>query len=244
MFKIFKNCQNLVYGISTISDGNMSFRFGNKKEVFENRKRFLTKFNIPPKKCVGINLLHGNKVLEVFSKDASYVVTEGKEGDASLTNEKEVFLFMKVADCLPVILFDSIKNNLALVHCGWKSTDKRILQKTIKKMTENYGSKSTDILVAIGPGIHKESYWFKDPAQKNLPGWKNFLHKISDEKTAVDIVGYNLFQLKEAGIPKKNIEVSSIDTGKDNNYFSHFRSKSTGEPEGRFCVVAGIRDVL
>lgn len=241
MFKIFENCNNLVYGISNISDGNMAFRFGNKEEVIENREKFLDRLGIPLDKCVGINLIHEDEILEVSSKDVGKSEITDEQGDALLTNEKEIFLFMKVADCLPVILFDPKKNNLVLVHCGWKSTDKKIVQKAINKMTKSCGSKAENILAAVGPGIHKESYWFRDPVQKNFPGWKKFLHKISDDRTQVDLVGYNLFQLKEAGVPEKNIEVSAVDTGKDKNYFSHFRSKSTGESEGRFGVVVGMR---
>jgi len=239
MFKILKNT-NLKYAISDISDGNMDFRFGSEEEVTENRKRFLEKSGIPSDKCVGIDLYHEAEIVPVNAADASEYGINVKHGDALLTSEKNLFLLMRIADCLPIIIFDPVKQVLALAHCGWKSTDERLIQKVILGMVSEYRSKAEDILVAIGPGIHKESYKFNDPVQKNLPGWEPFLSDASDGLISVDLVGYNVFQLKQSGILSENIEIASIDTAQDKNYFSHYRSKLTGEPEGRFCAVVGM----
>jgi len=239
MFKMFSKFKNLKYGISNVSDGNMSFNFGKKEEVLGNRKNFLNKMKVPFNKCVGISLAHDSGVLTVSQKDASECAVKTNEGDTLLTNEKGLFLFMMTADCLPIILFDPVKTIVALVHCGWKSTEEKIAQKTISKMMESYESKASDIVAVIGPGIHKESYKFENPAVENLPGWKPFLNKLKTGEYEIDLVGYNVFQLEKSGIVSKNIEVSPIDTVKDKKYFSHYRSVRTGESEGRFCTVIG-----
>jgi len=239
MFNLLKN---LRYGISDVSDGNMSFKFGKEEEVLDNRKNFLNKIKAPLNKCIGISLAHDSQILAVSQKDASECAVKTKEGDALLTNKVGLFLFMITADCLPIILFDPIKMIVALVHCGWKSTEEKIIQKTISKMMASYKSKASDIVAAIGPGIHKESYKFENPAVENLPGWKPFLNKLKTGEYEIDLVGYNVFQLEKGGILPKNIELSSIDTVKDKNYFSHYRSVRTGESEGRFCTIIGIAE--
>lgn len=240
MFKIFKNTK-VKCAISNVFDGNMSFKFGEEKEVLKNRKNFLEKNNIPVEKCVGINLAHGSEILTVSQNDASLYATKTKEGDALLTNQKGIFLFMMTADCLPIIIFDPVKEVLALVHCGWKSTEEKIIQKVIQKMMDDYKSEARNVIAVIGPGIHKESYRFPNPIQKSLPGWKLFLSNADDGQISVDLPGYNVFQLKQSGILSENIEVSPADTVKDKNYFSHYRSVCTGEAEGRFCTVVGIK---
>jgi polyphenol oxidase len=240
MFKIFENT-NLKYAFSDISDGNMAFKYGEKEEVIENRKRFLEKNGIPADKCVGTTLVHDSQILVASQMDASQYAVKTKEGDALITNEKDLFLFMSVADCLPIIIFDPVKEALALVHCGWKSTEEKLIQKVILKMVSEYGSRAENILVAIGPGIHKESYKKADHAVKTLKGWEPFIINLPDGDTAVDLVGYNVFQLKQSGILSENIEISPVDTAKDKNYFSHYRSVCTGKPEGRFCTVAGMQ---
>jgi hypothetical protein len=242
MFKMFSKFKNLKYGISNVSDGNMSFKFEEKEEILKNRKNFLKNIGIPLDKCVGISLAHDSKILTVFQEDTSGCAVKTKEGDALLTNERGLFLFMMTADCLPIILFDPSKMVLALVHCGWKSTEEKIAQKTISKMMASYESKASDIVAAIGPGIHKESYKFENPAVENLPGWKPFLNKLKTGEYEIDLVGYNVSQLEKSGILPKNIEVSPVDTVKNKNYFSHYRSVRTEEPEGRFCTVIGITE--
>lgn len=238
MFKIFQD-KNIIYGISKVSDGNMHFKYGDAEIVTGNRKNFLNKLGIPLDKCVGTLLIHEDGIFKASNVDTSYCATEDKEGDAFITKEKEVFLFMKVADCLPIILFDPIKNVL-VAHCGWRSTDKKLAQKVIEKMTEAYGSKTSDILVAIGPGIHKESY-IKDPKTKIIPDWKSFVSELENGQVKIDLVGYNKHQLIETGVPKENIEISPVDTAQDEEYFSHYRSSRNGEQEGRFCVVVGMK---
>lgn len=240
MFKLFSKFKNLKYGISNVSDGNMSFKFGEKVEVLKNRKNFLKKVTIPPNKCVGINLAHDSEILTVSQKDTSECAVENKEGDALLTNEKNVFLFMMTADCLPVILFDPIKKVLALVHCGWRSTEEKIVQKVVSKIVSDYGSDTNNIIAHIGPSIQKESYVFENPVVENLPGWESFLDKLENGEFEIDLVGYNVFQLEKSGVLPENVEVSPIDTVINKSYFSHYRSVRTGESEGRFCTVVGM----
>mgnify|MGYP001574386810 CR=1 FL=1 len=104
-----------------------------------------------------------------------------------------------------------------------------------------YGSKPSDIIVYVGPGIHKESYKFENPIQKNLPGWEPFLEDLPDGQTAIDIVGYNTAQLTDSGVLQGNIEACPIDTALDVNMFSHYRAVRTGEQEGRFGTVAMMK---
>lgn len=227
------------YEISDINDGNMNFNFGDEKEVINNRKKFLNKINVPYDKCVGINLVHSSQIINVVENDISDFAIKTREGDALITDKKEIFLFMMTADCLPIVLFDPIKSILALVHCGWKSTNEKIVQKVISYFINN-GTIASNIFAIIGPGIYKESYRIKEPIQKKLPEWKNFLDDVENEETEIDLIGYNIYQLKQSGILDKNIEISDIDTAKNKKYFSHYRSVKTGEKEGRFCTVVGM----
>ncbi len=80
------------------------------------------------------------------------------EGDALMTDVPGLLLVIRTADCLPVLLADPENRAVAAVHCGWRGTEKRILEKTVLAMGEAYGSKPTEMLAALGPCIGAACY--------------------------------------------------------------------------------------
>ncbi|MGB8957685.1 MAG: peptidoglycan editing factor PgeF [Candidatus Aminicenantales bacterium] len=80
------------------------------------------------------------------------------EGDALMTNVPGLLLVIRTADCLPVLLVDEENRAVAAVHCGWRGTEKRILEKSVKAMGEAYGSKPADTMAALGPCIGPACY--------------------------------------------------------------------------------------
>lgn len=237
------NYKDVKYVISDKHDGNMSFFYGEKKDVIKNRRNFLDKNNLKIKNCTVVALAHKDN-FEIVSKkqinQGTFDVESAIKADALITNEKNVVLFMVTADCLPIVLFDPVNQVISLVHHGWKGTNLKLVQKVLNTMTNEYHTKPENIIASFGPCIKKESYKFENPIQKNLIEWKPYLKDQADGLTTIDIVGYSSGQLLEMGVKKENIEVSNIDTAKNKNYFSHFRSGKTGEKEGRFATVISL----
>lgn len=67
-------------------------------------------------------------------------------GDGLLTEKKGVILGIKIADCLPVYLFN--KKTLCIIHCGWRG----IIQGIATKAKDRLGSAYRYVLGAcIGP---------------------------------------------------------------------------------------------
>lgn len=232
---------------SKVSDGNMSFEWGKEAEVLENRKKFLEQNNFKIEDCVFMDLEHGDEVAIVSEKDKGTKLT----ADTLITNTPGVVLFLMTADCLPLALHDEANNAIALVHLGWKSSDLNLAAKTVEAMTREFGSDPKSIKAYIGPGIHKESYLVQNPSQKDNPKWVPFLEEAVGY-TKVDLIGFNLEALTNAGLMDEHIEVSPEDTAVSPEYFSHVRSKKTlrlpdgaqgkpPEPEGRFATVATLR---
>jgi hypothetical protein len=246
---ILKNIPGIIHGFSEKSEGNTSFKWGkNKEEVIEYRKRFLNQLDIPLSSCVTMDLNHSLKIASVGKTDMgrgmggeNYI-----EADALVTNEPNVFLFLLTADCLPLILYDPVKKIVALAHISYINTSDRFSAKVVEYLAAECGSEPNDIIVGIGPAIHKESYVFPSETIKQremrVPEWGKYLTDFPDGKTSVDIIGFNFEQLLEAGVLEGNIEVSEIDTASSSRFFSHYRSKRiTGEPEGRMAIVIGMR---
>jgi YfiH family protein len=80
------------------------------------------------------------------------------EGDALMTGVPGLVLVIRTADCLPVLLVDEANRAVAAVHCGWRGTEKRILEKAVIAMGEAYGSKPAEMFAALGPCIGAACY--------------------------------------------------------------------------------------
>lgn len=237
----------LVHGFSTKADGNMSFKFGKREEVIKNREKFLSDLGIKLDSCVALVTQHKDEIVIANRSLAGRGIREAEEAipaDGLITKEKNLYLFLLIADCLPIIMYDPKKEVVEIIHAGWKSTKARIALKAINKFKSEFNCEVQNIYVAIGPAIHKESYKFKDPAQRQLEDWKPYLKDLPNGETAIDLIGYNVKQLKDAGVLPENIFVSDIDIAKSNNYFSHYRdSQRNPDGEGRFACVAGAKTI-
>ncbi|MGC9611060.1 MAG: polyphenol oxidase family protein [Minisyncoccia bacterium] len=236
--------KGLIHGFSSISDGNLSFLWGGEDDVLNNRRRFLEKSDIDPNKCAVMSILDSDNIIPIDSSSDTGIEKDARvRADALITSDKNVFLFLLTGDCLPIIFFDPLRYVVALAHCSWKSTDTKLSEKVVNFMKDKYKTNSADLIVGIGPGIHKESYIQEtiDHRQEQSSEWSKFIKKFPDGRIRIDLVGYNISQLINVGVKEENIEVSPIDTAKDSDFFSHYRAQRTGEKEGRFATIIGMK---
>ena len=69
-----------------------------------------------------------------------------------VSDMRQVCLCISTADCIPVLCYDTRRKVIAAIHAGWRGTVKRIVEKTLDKMVELYGTKGEDVQAYIGPG--------------------------------------------------------------------------------------------
>jgi polyphenol oxidase len=234
----------LVHGFSRVADGNMAFTWGEAKTVVGNRRRFLAQMDVPIERCVTAFIDHSIVVEQVGKGAAGRGMTEPTEvvADALITNTPDLFLFFLTGDCLPIILYDSKGPAIGLVHASRLNSASGFVKKVVAAMGERYGSEPSDLMAGVGPAIHKESYVFPASEVRRWgAGFGDFAIDLGDGRMAVDLIGYSRGELIAAGVPAERIAVSDIDVGVDASFFSHRRSKRTGEPEGRMATVLGLR---
>jgi len=80
-------------------------------------------------------------------------IGQKKDGDALVTNVKNVPLLIFTADCVPIAIMDKKNKAIGLAHAGWRGTYEKIAQKTIESMISNYNTNVEDIVCVIGPSI-------------------------------------------------------------------------------------------
>jgi len=234
VFGIFKRYSNLIVVISGRKDGTMKLSGDliKDKDTIENRKKFLKKLGIQEKATVIADLVHPvkfapqlfNRVKVVSNADREKTI---KEIDGLITADRNLFLTITVADCLPIFIYEPEKEIIGLIHAGWRNLAGNILREAVEKI------KTNNLLFGIGPGIGQCHFEVKeDVIAKFKPYLKDTLLKRNG-KSFLDLKGLAKIQLLNLGIKEENIEISPECTFclKD-KYFSFRRDVSPRQKFG------------
>jgi hypothetical protein len=167
-----------------------------------------------------------------------------QKADAILTDQPYVTLFMRFADCVPIFLFDPIKNVVGLVHAGWLGTVQYTAAAAIQAMEACYGSRPPDILAGIGPSIGAHHYEVGPEVVTQvqaafgadasaLLGSSNGAH---EGRALLDLWAANRLVLERAGV--RRIEIAGICTACSmEDWYSHRGEKGQ---TGRFGALIAI----
>lgn len=153
--------------------------------------------------------------------------------DAVVTRLTDVCIGVSTADCIPILLFDTRLRIGAVVHAGWRGTQKRIVKKVISGMTIEFGTVATDVVAQIGPGISLKNFEVGDEVYDAFADAGFDMERISrrmpspgsngdgSEKWHIDLPLCNELQLLEAGLRSDSIHKSEICTyDHADDYFS------------------------
>lgn len=200
--------------------------------VNTNRQIFFDAINITLDQVVGGLQVHDDLILEVNS--GGYYTGY----DAFVTQQKELYLTIGVADCTPILIFDSVNLAIGAAHAGWKGTAKQIASKTLLKMKELYGSDPINCFAFIGTCIDVSNFEVGEEVAEKFD--KKFIHYFPhSSRPHIDLKAANLHQLVECGIPPMNIEVSPYSTVLNNDQYFSYRKENA--QTGRMIAVIGIK---
>jgi YfiH family protein len=162
------------------------------------------------------------------------------KADSILTDNPAVTLFMRFADCTPILLYDPKKRVAGIAHAGWQGTVRRTAGSSVRAMQAAYGSNPGDILAAIGPAIgpdHYEvgpnvieqvNYSFGKEAKRLLPEHDGRFH--------FDLWAANKFDLEQAGV--RQVQVAGLCTAcNPMDWYSHRAQKGR---TGRFGALVAV----
>ena len=198
-----------------------------QKNVQKNLKVVINKFKSKSKEIVLLNQVHGSKFhyIKKYSKH-----NDKFEGDALVTDMRNVPIAVLTADCAPILIYDKNRKMIAAIHAGWKSAYKGIIKKVLKFMIKK-GCSAKNITAAIGPCISGNNYQVREDFIKKFikNDKKNiiFFKQIKNKKY-FNLNKYVHFQLLSLNI--KKIDIIDKDTfNAKNNFFSARRSISHKE---------------
>jgi polyphenol oxidase len=125
--------------------------------------------------------------------------------DAISTDSFSVCLAVRTADCLPIFIFDQVKNIVGIAHAGWRGLSKKLPAKLVVFLQNRYSCKPADLYALIGPAIRSCCYSVGKEFEKDFDG---FLSE-KQGRLVCDLIGNAAWQLISAGVLKSKI----IDSG-------------------------------
>ena len=194
------------------------FNINKNEEAKQNYKKICNVLNLNYNNIVNTKQNHTDNIQIINEKinknKPDFNLYENTDG--LITNKKEIVLATINADCILLVFYDPIKKVIANVHSGWRGTLKRISEKTVKKMVEEYGCNPEDIICCMSPSIRKDHFEVDNDVYKLFfEEYKNLYHleKIFEQrnnKWHIDTILINKEILKKQGLKEENIIDSGI----------------------------------
>lgn len=253
MLTFFKQFPEIIAVLSEKKDGPMKVFLERPEENRHNREQFFQKQGIDVEMVVSAEIVHGTKVEIIPSQKYTYLPRSLKVGmsekggsgtlvpgvDGLVTKEKNLFLSVTVADCLPVFFYDPVTHVIGIAHAGWRGIVDGVIEKTVAALVD-YGAQQENLFVSFGPSIQKCHF---EIGADILPRFAKFEKWIAkkDGKTSVDLSGIVREQLQDLKIQKEHIEMSSLCTFCEADIFFSYRRNKPQKIEAMVAVI-GICD--
>ncbi|MBR1373795.1 peptidoglycan editing factor PgeF [bacterium] len=173
------------------------------------------------------NQTHSDNIQIVDERD-EYPAT-----DSLIITKSHTLVYLRFADCTPIILYDKMKKIGAVTHAGWRGTAAGICVKTANKMQEELNCLPENIIALIGPAIGLCCYEVSSDVKEAC------LKTVSDRsglylEKNIDLKSINARQLEEAGI--KKIDICPYCTSCNNDLFYSYR-KENGTQERHYAAL-------
>lgn len=218
--------------LSTVKDGSMLNRENyDDAEVQAHRATFFTNHGLQQEQAVAVNVQYSD---ELSYKNYRGVTIADQNGgmdyhtvpiaDALVTTEPGVVLFLPLADCVGVVLYDPIHRVVMLSHLGRHSLEVQSGMESVRYLEQQYETDPSTLQVWLTPAPSKTSYsiW-----KLNGQGMKEATFS----------------QLLSAGVNADNITDHPSETDHDEQFYSHSEFLAgRRSDDGRYAIIAWLPD--
>lgn len=166
------------------------------------------------------------------------------QADIILSDDPGVAIGVRVADCAPILLFDSSSHVVGAVHAGWRGTAAGAARAAIQSMRSTFGCNPSAVVAAIGPCLGAccgemgpevvDLFKAAGHAQADVDRWF-IIGRTS--RPYLDLERANRDQLVSAGVLAQNIHASGLCTKTHRDRLHSYRAD--GARAGR--LLAAIR---
>jgi polyphenol oxidase len=187
--------------------------------------------------------VHGNLVHIVDAGDCP------AEGDGLWTNVPRHTVAVRVADCVPILLWDPVAGAVAAVHAGWRGTAQDIVGEALR-VGLDLGVTPARVRAAIGPCIGRDAFEVGEEVVEGLRdlGLDDACLRLQTGprgKPHVDLRSVNRALLVRRGVPDALIEdVGGCSYSNPDRYESYRRDGARSGRMRGLIALAGLLMML
>jgi len=207
------------FSVGSFQGLNLSLRVGDvPQSVVQNRGKLDAHLPSTPK---WVKQVHGAHICDAESSD------EQSEADGIVTSTPNIVCGIMTADCLAILMCDSLGQRVAAIHAGWRGLHRGILERAVR----HFDDLQSDIYAVIGPSISQKHYevdhdFFERFVQKNAQYERCFIQS-QEKKYFANLQEIASIQLAEYGV--KDVANTNLCTyTHSDRFYSHRREQPTG----------------
>lgn len=156
------SARSVAHGFNLRSTGKSSGPYGGSNlsrsvgddphNVEANHGEFARAVGYPPGRLFEASQVHGAAVVNVREGDDVRAV-RAIEADALVSASPGVPLGVRVADCVPILLFEPNSGAVAAIHAGWRGVVAGVVEAGIDALQRISGFGPNDVVAAVFPHI-------------------------------------------------------------------------------------------
>lgn len=214
--------------------------------VSENRQILMSSLGLDTQssdRLVSAQQVHGVHAA-VISADRGDGPLEIPETDALITDQVDTPLLLCFADCVPIILVDTVRRAVGVVHSGWRGTLDEIVAHTVGQMVESYQTNPNDLYAYIGPYIGPNNFEVNAEVSSQFFNKfdtfvKTFSPSESVESVHLDLAVAVSESLERSGVLPCNIVSLTMCTVENVDRFFSYRAEGgiTGRHGALACLL-------
>ena len=164
---------------------------------------------------VSVKQVHGTDVL-VLDRPVQEGEPFDGSWDALITDQLQVTVAVRTADCVPVLLHDPKRKVVAAVHAGWRGVVAGIVPKTVDVMKHRFGTEPAQVRVGIGPSAGPCCYEVDEPVlarlRESCGDWRLVVAKRGRNRALLDLRSLVRWQAESIGVGAGNIVTANACT--------------------------------
>ena len=168
-----------------------------------------------PATLISVKQVHSTDVLMVDRPVRQGQAFEGG-WDALVTDQPNVMVTVRTADCVPILLHDPAQRTVAAVHAGWRGAVGGIVPKTIAAMAGRFAGGAASLRMAVGPSAGVCCYEVDEPVLSKLrvafPDWPLVIQWQTSERALLDLRELVRRQAISSGLLEENIAIANACT--------------------------------
>ncbi|MEZ5398251.1 MAG: peptidoglycan editing factor PgeF [Bryobacteraceae bacterium] len=175
--------------------------------------------------------VHSNTILKM---ESGCDRPSAPEGDGMVSGVAGLWLSIRTADCVPVLIADGKRRVVGAAHAGWRGTVAGIVPGLVERMTREFGTDPSDIAAAVGPAIGVCCFEVGPEVATQFEGrWEGVT-----QGRYVDLAATIVCQLRQSGVAAAKIDAGGPCTRCSTEFHSFRRDR---EGAGRMHSAIRIR---